>query len=158
MLELKIQPNPSVVISKKRRIKTTQSSDRGLIFTAKCPNEEFVEYESLEEERFVLLLDHCPSCIKLESQPLEIPNPKTGHFLYPDFYAQYIDGTQIIYEIKLESYLESLKDDVKEAQDFQNKIDEEREFCKKLGFQFQIITDKEIRTERFLQCLFFYEK
>ncbi|GAH81925.1 unnamed protein product, partial [marine sediment metagenome] len=44
--------------TKVRSIKTTQSTDRGTLFTAKNLSDGFVEFESLTEEGLFVLLDH----------------------------------------------------------------------------------------------------
>lgn len=44
--------------SKVRRIKTTQLTDKGILWTDKNHLDGFIEYESLTEEGLFLLLDH----------------------------------------------------------------------------------------------------
>lgn len=49
--------------TKVRGIKTTQITDRGILYTTKSRNDGFIEYESLTEEGLYFLLDHDPNCI-----------------------------------------------------------------------------------------------
>ena len=48
--------------TKIRKIRITQSTDRGTIFTDKNQSDGFVEFESLTEEGLFLLLVHDPNC------------------------------------------------------------------------------------------------
>ena len=124
--------------AKVRRIKTTQSTDRGILFTTKSRNDGFVEYESLTEEGLFLLLDHDPNCIDFESQPAKISNKaKKGGFYVPDAWAKFNDGHQFLFDVKHATYFEKFTKDPKEAELWNNRVKTVREYCDKNGLKEQ---------------------
>ena len=101
---------------KVRRIKITQSTDRGKIFTPKNAIDGYVEFESLGEEALFILLDHDPNCLEIESQPVEIPRSGADNDHYvPDAWAKFVDGKQFLFDVKFHSFFEELQIDAEKA-------------------------------------------
>ncbi len=140
--------------SKVRRIKTTQSADRGNLFTRKNLVDGFVEFESLLEEGLYQLLDHDPNCIDMESQPLEIPN-ENGNNYTPDVWAKFKDGKQFIFDVKHTEFLESLKDDKEKREKWEIRVKRVKKYCKKHNLLYEIVTNSEIWNERYENIDFF---
>jgi hypothetical protein len=63
--------------SKKRITSYSHYTERGKIPTNKNNNDAYVGYESLGEATLIILHDHDPNCIAIESQPIQMPN-KSG--------------------------------------------------------------------------------
>lgn len=130
--------------TKMRRIKTTQSTDRGILYTTKSRIDGFVEYKSLTEEGLFLLLDHDPNCNDFESQPAKIPNKaKKGAYYVPDVWAKFTDGRQFLFDVKHATYFEKLARDPKEAEWWNNRVKTVRKYCDKNGLGYEIFTDVE---------------
>ncbi len=146
------------VFSKVREIQITPSSDRGTIFTEKNLSDGYVEFESLLEEGLLLLLDHDPNCIDLESQPVKIPNKHKGRPYIPDAWAKFSDGTQFIFDVKHQDYLNSLENDPKKFKRWKIRTECVKRFCEKQGLYYAIITDNEIWNERFKNVQFFRKR
>lgn len=144
--------------SKVRRIKTTQSTDRGILFTTKSRSDGFVEYESLTEESLYFLLNHDPNCIDMESQPVKIPkDSESSVFYYPDAWAKFRDGKQVIFDVKHTLSFESLRNDPDKASKWKKRKRTVEQYCKNNGLDYIIVTDKEIQRER-LQNVHFFRK
>lgn len=142
--------------TKVRRIKTTQTTDRGILYTTRSRNDGFVEYESLTEEGLYFLLDHDPNCIDMESQPVKIPKGRgKGKFYYPDAWAKFRDGKQVIFDVKHTLFFESLRNDPDKASKWKKRKKIVKQYCKNNGLDYIIVTEKEIRRERMQNVLFF---
>jgi putative transposase len=140
---------------KVRRIRTAPFSDRGTLFTEKNLLDGFVEFESLLEEGLFLLLDHDPHCIDMESQPVKIPNKHNRIIYIPDAWGKFIDGTQFIFDVKYQEYLNALEENPEEVKKWKARTECIEEFCNKDGLLYMIVTDAEIRTERLNNVQFF---
>ena len=109
--------------TKVRRISTTQSTDRGVLYTKKSWYDGFVEYESLTEEGLYLLLDHDPNCIDFESQPVKVQmEGQKGKFYYPDAWAKFNDGKQYIYDVKHNTFFKSISNDPEKLMKWNKRI------------------------------------
>jgi hypothetical protein len=92
-----------------RKIKRSQSTNRGKIHTEKNINKE-VWFESLREEGALSQLIHDPNCVKVESQSITIPNIKINRHPYiPDIYAEFKDGKRYIFDVKDLRFFEEIK-------------------------------------------------
>ena len=95
--------------TKIREIPLKTSSNRGFNPSLKphLKDLDYVwEYESQLEIDFILLLDHDPNCIDLQTQPLEITyNNEKGNEIkiYPDCWAIFKDGREFLFDIKTEA-------------------------------------------------------
>ena len=142
--------------SKIRTIKVTQSSDRGNLFTEKSLLDRYVQFESLLEESIYQLLDHDPNCIDMESQPIKILNTeKKGISYYPDTWAKFKDGTQFLFDIKHQDFLDSLKNNPEKALKWNQRFKCIKNYCDKNGLFYDIITENEIWNERHENVDFF---
>lgn len=141
---------------KARKIRVTQSTDRGRIYSPKNVADRFVEFESLGEEALFLLLDHDPNCTEVESQPVKVPNPtKKGVFYVPDAWAKFRDGTEYLFDVKFHTFFEELPVDPEEEANWKERLRCIKDFCKDRGLCHEVVTDYELRTERFENVLFF---
>lgn len=139
-----------------RKIKITQSSDRGNLFTEKNLNDGYIQFESLLEEGLYKLLIHDPHCVDMESQPVKIERKNSKRTPYiPDAWAKFIDGTQVIFDAKHQDFLDSLKDDLEKKMNWEERVKIVEEFCKKNGLLYEIVTDKEIWNQRYENVEFF---
>ncbi len=136
--------------SQARTIPLKATSNRGkmpsLKKTSLC---KVLDYESVLEHDFLLLLDHDPNCIDLQPQPIKIQyidENGEGHSFFPDCWGLFSDGSQWLFEIKPEKKLKKLLKS-KNWQYRKNALEEE---CKKLGWKFKFLTQKEIRCTRLL--------
>lgn len=128
--------------TKVRKIKITQSTDRGTLFTAKNQSDGF---ESLTEEGLFLLLDHDPNCINIESQPIKVKNESgKGTPYVPDAWARFKDGMEYIIDVKHHTFFNSIKRDPKKAKKWELRKKCVETYCSKLGLLYLIITDDEI--------------
>lgn len=106
-----------------------------------------LESESLLEHDNLLLLDQDGHCIDLQPQPVELEyTSASGNVVkfYPDCWAIFDDGREFLFDVKRDA-------------EWQKKLGEEkwklrqeatREFCKKVGWTYQIVTEKKIRCVR----------
>ncbi len=140
---------------KVRKIKVTQSTDRGRIYSSKNVADGYVEFESLGEESLFLLLDHDPNCVAIESQPIEIPNPNQAGTKYiPDAWAKFIDGTQYLYDVKFHTFFEDLSRDPQKEAKWKDRSQIIENFCRIRSLSYKILTDNDLRSERLENILF----
>ena len=99
-----------------------------------------ITYRSLWERRFMLYCDRSDQIFKWSSEELHIPYvaPKDDcwHNYYPDFVVNTRDGRIIMVEIK-PYYQKKYK--VNRA-----KWAAAEEYCKKYGYEFRVLTEKEL--------------
>ena len=144
------------VFKKVRKIKVTQSTDRGKIFSPKNVPDGYVEFESLGEESLFLLLDHDPHCMEMESQPAKVPNPnKAGITYIPDAWAKFQDGTEFVFDVKFHTFFEDLPLDPEKETNWKDRTNCIEGFCRTKGLNYMILTDSELRHDRFENVLFF---
>ncbi len=131
-----------------REIPLTSRSNRGFMPSLKPHIEGLIlDYESQLEKNFLLLLDHDPNCVDLQPQPVAINYiTKSGKeaTIYPDCWAYFIDGTEYLFEIKPEYKYRKLI----ESEDWNLRVKEIQEFCKKRGWIYQVITEQKINSVR----------
>lgn len=110
-----------------------------------CRNDS-VQFESSLERDFVYMLEFDINVNKYIEQPIEINyiDIKGKNRKYtPDFLVEYFDKNVEIIEIKYESVL------LKKIDELEIKFNAAKEFCIKNQFNFRLITDKEIRIDKF---------
>jgi len=98
-----------------------------------------ITYRSLWERRFMLYCDRSPKIVQWSSEELHIPY--TGpddrvHNYYPDFVVKTHDGRTIVVEIK-PAYQKSWRVN-------KTKWKSARSFCSALGYEFRVLTEKEL--------------
>lgn len=118
--------------SKSREIPLKSTSNRGFMPSLKPKLKGFIwEYESQLEHDFLLLLDHDPNCIDLQTQPCVIPYTTISGLtkeITPDIWAIFSDGRQFLFEVKPENqYQKMVKDEnwkykMKAIQEYCNRI------------------------------------
>ncbi|AQX01453.1 TnsA endonuclease N-terminal domain-containing protein [Elizabethkingia anophelis] len=104
-----------------------------------------IQFESSLERDFIFLLEFNRDIKQYLEQPLEIVyNDESGkqRKYIPDFIITYYDRPTEIIEIKYESTLKAMKEEL------QMKFLAAKKYCEKQGFIFKVITDKYIREEK----------
>lgn len=104
-----------------------------------------IQFESSLERDFIFLLEFDRDIKQYLEQPLEIVyNDESGkqRKYIPDFIITYYDRPTEIIEIKYESTLKAVKEEL------QMKFLAAKKYCEKRGFMFKVITDKYIRDEK----------
>lgn len=127
-----------VSLKKTRKIPLNNLSLTGHVISVK--NNDIIEFESSLERDFVYLLEYNQNVLNYCEQPIQIEyfnNNRKYHYI-PDFYVKYLDNTQDIIEIKYE------KDLLEKSKDFEVKFKAANEFCSLNGFNFRIISEKDI--------------
>jgi len=103
--------------------------------------------ESQLERDFIYLLDHDPNCLDLQTQPCSIQyvtvNGREAK-LYPDVWALFSNGDQILFEVKPEEKLRKLTKD----KNWSKRIEVIRKYCDERGWIYQFITEKRIKCVR----------
>jgi hypothetical protein len=109
-------------------------------------NAEMHGFESLLEKEFMLLLEFDNSVASFEEQPLTIPIPGVTRGYTPDFVVHY----HADHEQKRSQLVEvKSTDDLKRnAEKYSKKFEIAMSFANDHGWDFQIITEKDIRTPR----------
>ncbi len=136
--------------SKIREIPLKTSSNRGFSPSLKphLKNLNYVwEYESQIERDFILLLEQDPNCIDLQTQPLETTyiNEKGNKIkIYPDCWAIFKEGREFLFDIKTETEYRKLV----LRKNWNLRTESIQQFCKKMGWTYQVITEKKIRCIR----------
>lgn len=113
-------------------------------------NGRMVGFESLLEKEFMILLEFDDTVERFEEQPVSIPVPgrkRKAPSYVPDVLAHYkprVPGGKsrkpVLYEVKHTTDLE------KNKLKYRPKFAAARQFAKDQGWEFRIITEKEIRT------------
>ncbi|MEC1718905.1 TnsA endonuclease N-terminal domain-containing protein [Schinkia azotoformans] len=129
-----------------RKIKPSKKgSYRGFANSRKCA--ELVAWESLLERDFIKVLDFDPLIEKIQSQPVKIEYRYKGklHNYYPDFLAVTKEKYKILYEVKPDDKID----------DEQNKVKFEvgKIYCAKKGWNFNVVSEEDIRKGYFIQNL-----
>ena len=134
--------------SQARKIPLKTMSNRGFLPSLKKNLKGIVlEYESQLERDFLFLLDQDPNCIDLQTQPVEIIYiNKSGKEkkIYPDCWAIFVDERQILFDIKPENQYRKLI----KTNNWMLRLKAIHEFCKKVGWTYQVITEKKILCTR----------
>nr|MDO8115683.1 TnsA endonuclease N-terminal domain-containing protein [Candidatus Sigynarchaeota archaeon] len=129
-----------------RTIPLTYGSNRGIMPSLKLGGMP-MEYESQLERDFYRILDHDPNCIDFQPQPWKLvytdKNGKKRNF-YPDCWAIFKDGKQYLFDIKIEKRYKKLAID----ENWKLHIKALQEFCKKMGWHYQVMTDRKINSVR----------
>jgi len=98
-----------------------------------------ITYRSMWERRFMLYCDRSPKIVSWSSEELHIPYTDSEGRIrnyYPDFVVNAHDGRTIVVEIK-PAYQKSWR--VNKA-----KWKSARSFCSALGYEFRVLTEKEL--------------
>ncbi|GJN59188.1 Tn7 transposase TnsA N-terminal domain-containing protein [Elizabethkingia anophelis] len=113
-----------------------------------------IQFESSLERDFIFLLEFDRDIKQYLEQPLEIVyKDKSGkqRKYIPDFIITYYDRATEIVEIKYESTLNEMREEL------QMKFLAAKKYCEKKGFIFKVVTDKYIREEKIIElenCIF----
>lgn len=104
-------------------------------------NNRSISFESKLEADYIELLEFDNDVIIYEEQPylIEYLYNSKEHKYTPDFLVRYKNNRNVLVEIKYQ------KDLVKKGELLKMKFEAAKEFCKELGYEFQILTEKEIR-------------
>jgi len=132
-----------------RKIKKNYRSTTGIFYSIK--NERGIAYESTLERDFFLQLEFDSTVNKYEEQPISIRNiSKNGWRRYTADCIAVRDGISTVYEVKYIIDLEMGGDKMR------NKHADVSQFLTKLGHDFQIVTEKDIRGHRIDNLKFLY--
>ncbi|WP_019156814.1 TnsA endonuclease N-terminal domain-containing protein [Robertmurraya massiliosenegalensis] len=129
-----------------RKIKPSKKGNyRGYINSRKC--DELVEWESLLEKDFIKVLDFDPSVNRIQSQPLKIKYRYKGKLYkyFPDFLVETKDKHKILFEVKPENKMNDDKNKV--------KFEVGKIYCETKGWDFIVVTEKDIRKGFLIQNL-----
>lgn len=122
-----------------RKIKSRTRGVRGHFFSLK--NDRRVNYESLNEQSLMKVLETDPNIIEYCEQPLQLRVVWKGkEYSYtPDTLSKNVFSESVLYEVKPKEDLEN--DDGRLA----NKFATAKEYCMECGWEFKVITE-DIRT------------
>jgi len=99
-----------------------------------------ITYRSLWERRFMLYCDRSEQIVTWSSEELHIPyyfaEDNKWHNYYPDFVVETSDGRTIVVEIK-PGFQRKYKRN-------QTKWTYAENYCKKHGYEFKVMTEKEL--------------
>ena len=101
-------------------------------------------YRSMWERRFMLYCDRSDSILEWSSEAIHIPyiSPKDDrwHTYYPDFFIKYIDKNRKTVRsiIEIKPYYQK-RWDINQA-----KWKAAEEYCKEKGYEFKVLTEKEL--------------
>jgi hypothetical protein len=121
-----------------------------------------ITFRSLWERRVMKYFDESPHIIKWSSEGLIIPYrydvDKKWHRYFPDFWIEDKNGNRIVIEVKPNKQLLPPNPKRKRTKSFwkesyayvknRNKWDFAEEYCKNRGWEFQILTEKDIFGKR----------
>lgn len=104
---------------------------------------QHIQFESLLEKEFLLLLQFDSNVIFIEDQPVRIPFIHRGaeKSYVPDFLVKYKDGKTVLFEVKYEMDLQT------NSRKYAARFKAAKKYAASNGFLFRIITDKQIRTQ-----------
>lgn len=128
-----------------RKIGLGRRALAGLMPGAKLPDDEIARFESSLERDFFVLLEFNPDVQRWDPQPVRLPVEKTGTDYVPDVLVSFYPGTnggdprRILYEVK---YREELR---LRWNDYKPRFQAARRYAKEFGWEFKIITEREIR-------------
>lgn len=135
-----------------RTIPLKASSYRGMLTTTKLHLQKrerpaIIAYESALERDLFYCLDHDYYCYDFQPQPVEISwTDKEGkqRLSYPDCWAVFLTGKQILYQVKPTNTLQKLTVDEKWTQELKTL----ENYCKSKNWELKIVSEAEIRTPR----------
>jgi hypothetical protein len=133
-----------------RKISSKARGNRGIIPTSKSPL-GFIEYESCIERDFFLVAIHDPNVNIIKHQPISIYylDEKGAQRKYtPDASVRFNDGTELLLEIKPEEEVRTNR------KKYHDRWKAAKAWADGNGMSFNVITDKEIRTPRWLNIWF----
>ncbi len=146
-----------IIQNKVRKIGLKYNSLSGSFFSAK--NNKEVQFESSLERDFIYLLEMDWIIDSYYEQPVTIyftdsenkQRTYTPDFLFYWHYRFSSQGSKpVLVEIKYEKDLE------KKSLEYQPKFNAAEEFCEVNGYEFKVLTEKDIRTEYLENCKFLY--
>ena len=126
-----------IPVKSARKIRAKERGNRGIIPPNKSLN-GIIEYESQLEHDFLLLLDHDPNCIDLQTQPCNITYISKSDLerkITPDIWAIFNDGRQCLFEMKTEYQFQKMI----KKEDWKNKAKAIKDYCKNMGRIYQIV-------------------
>lgn len=140
--------------SQVRKIPLKAISNRGFMPSLKSHIKQLIlgetlilEYESQLEHDFLLLLDHDPNCIDLQTQPIKLTYTTTAGKnvpFYPDCWAIFKDKREFLFDIATETKMQKRSED----KNWDLRIEAIQEFCKKMRWTYQVFTEKKIQCVR----------
>ncbi|MBX2969936.1 MAG: Tn7 transposase TnsA N-terminal domain-containing protein [Cyclobacteriaceae bacterium] len=124
-----------------RKVRSNGFTVVGEVSTAKAQN---VQFESSLEEGFILILNFDPDVVTIKDQPIRIPYTNADgitSWYTPDFLVHYKNRKPVLFEVKTLAYLRKYRKELKA------RFDAAIQFAKERGWDFCVITDKEILTQ-----------
>ncbi|HRK55680.1 MAG TPA: TnsA endonuclease N-terminal domain-containing protein [Cyclobacteriaceae bacterium] len=124
-----------------RKVRSNGFTVVGEVSTAKAQN---VQFESSLEEGFILTLNFDPDVVTIKDQPIRIPYTNVDgitSWYTPDFLVHYKNRKPVLFEVKTLAYLRKYRKELKA------RFDAAIQFAKERGWDFCVITDKEILTQ-----------
>jgi hypothetical protein len=123
-----------------RKVRSNGFTIVGEVSTSKAQN---VQFESYLEEGFILMLHFDPDVVSYQDQPVKVSYLSSSGkptWYTPDFLVHYTNRKSILFEVKTRAYLRKHKKELKA------RFDAATQFAKENGWDFYIITDREILT------------
>ncbi|WP_422473657.1 TnsA endonuclease N-terminal domain-containing protein [Endozoicomonas sp. ALB032] len=107
-------------------------------------------FESSLERDLLICLDMMPDVVEIEEQPVVVPYALEGkaHTYTPDVLFKYRSGVTVLAEVKYREDLFANWSEIKP------KIKAARKYAKDRGWEFKILTEKEIQTVWLDNCRF----
>jgi len=105
-------------------------------------NGRMLQFESPLERDYMILLEFDPHVMKFEEQPVKIPFKKGSKPYVPDLLIHYSNAPPALVEVK------TLEDLIKNEILYAPKFEKAVEFANARGWDFRILTEKEIRVPR----------
>jgi len=124
-----------------RKIKKSHVAMRGLFYSPK--NGKMIQYESSLEGDLLTLMEFDHDVKTFLEQPVTISYNHNGKALSytPDLLVKYYeDEKPLLIEVKYQEYLEKNKESL------EPKFQAAKEYCSSKGYDFKVLTEKEIRT------------
>jgi len=113
-----------------------------------------LSYESGLERDLLINLDHDRYCCDIIPQPAEVPwTDKDGkeREAYPDCWAAFISGKQVLFQVKPFERLQELEKD----EDWRLEKIAIGRYCQDRGWELKIVDERHIRTPRFTNVMLF---
>ncbi|MCX9073474.1 MAG: hypothetical protein OIN88_02290 [Candidatus Methanoperedens sp.] len=135
-----------------REIPLKASSYRGIIIITKLHLKKEASitsfsYESGLERDLYICLDHDSYCCDFQPLPAEViwtDKERKERKTYPNCWAAFITGKQILFQVKSLGKLQELESD----DNWQKEINTINKYCQERGWELKIIDERHIRTPR----------
>lgn len=134
-MQLKLQEKMIISVKKSRKIDLSEISLTGNFISVK--NNTHIEFESQLERDYIYLLEFDSKVEQYIEQPLRLEyfDSNNRRFYTPDFYIKYLDGTEIVVEIKQKKDLEE------NFHLYKKKFKAMEDFCLKNNMAFYVKTE-----------------